>query len=231
MTPYCVVQSSHWRDFDRIERWARVKLMKFNKAKYMQGPAHQKANCILACIKRSVTSRSKEVILPLYSALMRPYLQYCVQLWGPQYRKDMELLDLSDDYDEWFYYVKGMGFVLWYSTKQIPEEAKVCSPEVQGSELAVCPSRCPEDLELHHFMVTAAKAALELHIPHQPPPSPDENKVQHGTSPRWPLYHLEKEVIINAFQELPGLLMPCCVVPPADIRVVEVPHENQGLSM
>ncbi|KAK4828058.1 hypothetical protein QYF61_023118 [Mycteria americana] len=60
------------------------------------------------------------------------------------------------------------GFIPRYSTKQIPEEAKVCSPEVQGSELAVHPPQCPKDLELHHFMVTAAKAALELHIPHQP---------------------------------------------------------------
>ncbi|XP_072710958.1 uncharacterized protein [Ciconia boyciana] len=120
------------------------------------------------------------------------------------------------------------GFIPWYSTKQIPEEAKVYSPEVQGSELAVHPHRCPKDLELHHFMVTAAKAVPELHIPHQPL-LVGENKVQHSTSPCWLLYHLEKEVIINTFQEPPRLLMPSCVVPPTDIGVVEIPHEDQGL--
>jgi len=53
----------------------------------------QKANRTLGCIPSSVASRVREGILPLCSTLVRPHWESCVQLWSPQHRKDMDLLE------------------------------------------------------------------------------------------------------------------------------------------
>jgi len=55
--------------------------------------AAQKVNRILGCIKRKVASRSREEILPLYSALVRAHLESCAKLWGPQHNQDVDVLE------------------------------------------------------------------------------------------------------------------------------------------
>ena len=55
--------------------------------------AAQKANCVLGCITKRVSSREREGIVPLCSALVRPYVKHRVQAWSPQHRKDVALLE------------------------------------------------------------------------------------------------------------------------------------------
>jgi len=46
--------------------------------------AARRANCVLGCIKYTIARWSREVTVPLCTALVWPHLEYCVQFWVPQ---------------------------------------------------------------------------------------------------------------------------------------------------
>ena len=55
--------------------------------------AAKKANVALGLIKRNIHCKSKDVIVRLYKALVRPKLEYCVQAWCPYLKKDIDILE------------------------------------------------------------------------------------------------------------------------------------------
>ncbi|PKU39373.1 hypothetical protein llap_10321 [Limosa lapponica baueri] len=55
--------------------------------------AAKRANHILGCVKPSITSQSKDGTIPLYSALVQPHLECCVQIWSPPFKKDVKVLE------------------------------------------------------------------------------------------------------------------------------------------
>ena len=75
------------------ERDLGVKISNNGKSSEQCMIAAKKANTVLGMIKRNFKSRSKDVIIRLYKTLVRPRLEYCVQMWCPYLRKDIETLE------------------------------------------------------------------------------------------------------------------------------------------
>ncbi|KAJ7411326.1 hypothetical protein BTVI_50387 [Pitangus sulphuratus] len=66
---------------------------KNNKGFYSYFKIYQKLKILKILRHHSMGSSSREVILTLYSALVKPHLEYWIQLWGPQHKKDIDLLE------------------------------------------------------------------------------------------------------------------------------------------
>ena len=54
--------------------------------------AASKGNQVLGMIRRNITYKEKSLIVPLYKAIVRPHLEYCIQAWNPHLRKDIDML-------------------------------------------------------------------------------------------------------------------------------------------
>ena len=52
-----------------------------------------KGNTIIGLISRTITYQEKQLILPLYKAIVRPHLEHCVQAWRPYRKKDIDKLE------------------------------------------------------------------------------------------------------------------------------------------
>ena len=57
------------------------------------GIAASKGNQILGLIRRNITYKGKKLIIPLYKAIVRPHLEYCIQAWRPYHKKDIDTLE------------------------------------------------------------------------------------------------------------------------------------------
>ena len=57
------------------------------------GIAASKGNQILGLTRRNITYKGKQLIIPLYKAIVIPHLEYCIQAWRPYHKDDLDTFD------------------------------------------------------------------------------------------------------------------------------------------
>ena len=55
--------------------------------------AAKKANRVLGMIKRNFIYKDKSTVMKLYKSLVRPHLDYCMQVWSPHLKKDIDQIE------------------------------------------------------------------------------------------------------------------------------------------
>ena len=55
--------------------------------------AASKGNQIIWLIRRTITYKEKQLIVPMYKEIVRPHLEYCIQVWRPYCKKDIDKLE------------------------------------------------------------------------------------------------------------------------------------------
>ena len=100
--------------------------------------AAQKTNCFLGCIKRGGGQLGE--ISPLYFALLRSHLEHCIQVWGPQHKKDAEVLEWVRRGAtkmikglEYFSYEERLRELGLFSLEKAPGRPHCCLPVLEGS--------------------------------------------------------------------------------------------------
>ena len=63
------------------------------KASEQCGIVASKGNQILGLIRRNITYKGKQLIIPQYKAIAKPHLEYCIQAWRPYGKKDIDTLE------------------------------------------------------------------------------------------------------------------------------------------